>query len=73
MRGIFKIHAPHLTKVGLGDAVAAVSQPIAKAVDAVAGTKLAECGGCKQRRQRMNYLVPDLAAPFRRDKLDAKK
>lgn len=42
--------------VGLGDAVAFVAQPIAKAIDAVAGTHVAECGGCKKRRAALNRV-----------------
>jgi len=41
---------------GLGDLVAAVAQPIARVIDAAAGTKLAECGGCKQRRAALNRI-----------------
>lgn len=42
--------------IGLGDAVAAVAQPIARAVDALTGggTHLATCGGCKARQARWN-------------------
>ena len=39
---------------GLGDRVAAVAQPIARAIDAVLGTHVAECGGCKRRREALN-------------------
>jgi hypothetical protein len=42
--------------MGLGDLVAAVAQPIARAIDAAAGTKLAECGGCKKRRAALNRI-----------------
>ena len=45
---------------GLGDAVASVAQPIAKAIDAVLGTNLKGCGGCQQRREALNKLVPRL-------------
>lgn len=45
---------------GLGDAVHAVAQPIARALDAVLGTKIQECGGCKARREALNRLMPDL-------------
>ncbi len=41
---------------GLGDLVAAVAQPIARAIDAAAGTKIAECGGCKKRREALNRI-----------------
>ncbi len=45
---------------GLGDAVAAVAQPIAKAIDAVAGTDMQHCGGCARRKERLNRLAPSL-------------
>ena len=51
---------------GLGDAVAAVAQPIAGAIDRVAGTKLKGCGGCKGRRRALNRAVPNLIPPFLR-------
>lgn len=41
---------------GLGDLVASVAQPIARAIDSVAGTNIAECGGCKKRRAMLNNL-----------------
>jgi len=41
---------------GLGDLVAAVAQPIARVIDAAAGTKLAECGGCAKRRAALNRI-----------------
>lgn len=45
---------------GLGDLVASIAQPIAKAIDAVVGTNTQGCGGCKQRRDALNKLVPRL-------------
>lgn len=45
---------------GLGDAVAVVAQPIARVIDAVAGTNLKECGGCAKRRAALNAMVPKL-------------
>lgn len=47
---------------GLGDAVAVVAQPIAKAIDRVAGTDLANCKGCDGRQSALNQAVP-----FKRD------
>jgi hypothetical protein len=44
------------TTYGLGDLVAAVAQPIARGIDAVAGTRVAECGGCKKRREALNQI-----------------
>jgi hypothetical protein len=38
----------------LGDKVAAIAQPIAGAIDKVAGTKITGCGGCKKMRERLN-------------------
>jgi len=38
----------------LGDRVHAVAQPIAKAIDKVAGTNIQRCGGCKRRRAALN-------------------
>lgn len=39
---------------GLGDLVHAVAHPIAKTIDNLAGTNLAECGGCARRRAALN-------------------
>ena len=47
---LVRVHPPP----GLGDRVAAVAQPIARAIDAVLGTHVAECGGCKRRREALN-------------------
>jgi hypothetical protein len=44
-------------KYGLGDLVAAVAQPIARAVDRVAGTNLKGCQGCAKRRETLNRLT----------------
>jgi hypothetical protein len=43
-----------LINLRTGDRIASVAQPIAKAIDKVAGTKIQECGGCKQRRAALN-------------------
>jgi hypothetical protein len=45
---------------GLGDLVASIAQPIAKAIDSVARTKIAECGGCKKRQAMLNRIMPNL-------------
>jgi len=45
---------------GLGDAVALVAQPIAKGVDFVAGTHLANCSSCTGtggRKERWNNFL----------------
>jgi hypothetical protein len=45
---------PQPISQGLGDKIAAVAQPIAKAIDKIAGTKITGCGGCKKMRERLN-------------------
>lgn len=42
--------------VGLGDFVHSVAQPIARALDGIAGTKLQTCGGCAKRRDVLNRI-----------------
>lgn len=53
-------------RVGLGDLVAKVAQPLARAIDRVAGTNVAGCGGCKGRKDKLNAAVPDITHPFRK-------
>lgn len=50
---------------GLGDLVAVVAQPIAKAIDHVTGgrTNVASCGGCKSRQEALNKAVPFRVKP----------
>lgn len=43
---------------GLGDVVAAVAQPVAAAIDRIAGTNIKSCGGCAKRREAMNAMLP---------------
>ncbi len=38
----------------IGDKIAAIAQPIARGIDAVAGTNVAGCGGCKKMRDNLN-------------------
>lgn len=47
---------PYARRFGLGDAVAVVAKPIARVIDAVAGTDLAHCGGCEKRRRALNRI-----------------
>lgn len=68
---IYKTHRPDLDKpieardiLGLGDAVALVAQPIARAIDRVAGTNIQNCGGCKQRQEMLNRIVSNIKHPF---------
>jgi len=39
---------------GVGDAVHAVAQPIARVIDKVAGTNIQGCGACAKRRANLN-------------------
>ena len=43
---------------GAGDVVSAIAQPIARAIDSVIGTNVAGCGGCKERRRKLNKAMP---------------
>lgn len=48
---------------GAGDAVAAVAQPVAGAIDRIAKmagkrTNVKGCSGCKKRREMLNHLIP---------------
>jgi len=40
--------------VGLGDIVHTFAQPIARAIDQVAGTNIQNCGACAKRRAMLN-------------------
>lgn len=42
------------TYIKRGDRIEAIAQPIAKALDKVAGTNLSGCSGCKKMRDRIN-------------------
>jgi len=42
---------------GLGDMVASIAQPIARAIDRVAGTNVQGCGGCKRRQEALNAMT----------------
>lgn len=48
---------------GLGDLVARIAEPIAGAIDAVAGTQIKGCGGCARRREKLNSAVPFTKSP----------
>jgi len=53
------VRMPERAKLrGLGDVVAIVAQPVAMAIDAVAGTDLANCGGCQARQEALNKAFP---------------
>lgn len=50
---------PNRTKMrGMGDVVYKFAHPIAKRIDAIAGTNLANCGGCEKRRNKLNEAIP---------------
>jgi len=38
----------------LGTKVERVAQPIARAIDTIAGTKISKCAGCNQMKERLN-------------------
>jgi hypothetical protein len=44
--------------LGLGDRVERIAQPIAKAIDRVAGTSIQGCGACKKRKEYLNKKFP---------------
>lgn len=60
MKSYLKIIIPELWNPprGAGDVVAAVAQPIARAIDRVAGTNISGCGGCKKRQESLNKALP---------------
>ena len=43
---------------GLGDLVAVVAEPVARVIDAVAGTHILGCAGCGKRRDNWNRKFP---------------
>ena len=43
---------------GLGDAVAVVANPIALGIDAMLGTQISNCGGCRKRQDALNRAMP---------------
>ena len=47
-----------LRQRGLGDRVERIVQPLARAIDRVAGTNIQGCEGCKKRREALNKAFP---------------
>lgn len=43
-------------KKGLGDIVKKFAQPIAKGIDAIAGTDIQNCSSCERRRRALNKM-----------------
>lgn len=54
--GAYMICPEGETRPGLGDRVASIAQPIAKGIDAILGTNIANCGGCAKRKNLLNSL-----------------
>jgi hypothetical protein len=48
---------------GLGDRIARLAKPIARAMDATLGTDLAHCQGCASRQAWLNTHFPTSTAP----------
>lgn len=48
------------TTLGLGDLTKKALAPIAKTLG------LENCGGCAQRAEKLNALIPDVQHPFKR-------
>lgn len=49
-----KLGSEYCEGYGLGDAVHAIAQPIAKAIDKVIKTNIRGCSACAQRRAKLN-------------------
>ena len=62
MKKVTKINDPILeiknASVGLGDRVERIAQPIARAIDKVAGTNIQGCGSCQKRKEYLNEKFP---------------
>jgi hypothetical protein len=53
-RAAYLQHLAKFSPQGLGDKIAQVAQPIAKAMDAILGTAIKNCGGCQNRQNAFN-------------------
>ena len=49
-----------------GDAIHAVANPIARGLDAVLGTNVSGCSGCKKMRENLNQGMPVADAIYER-------
>ena len=47
-----------LRQRGLGDRVERIVQPLARAIDRVAGTNIQGCGACQKRKEYLNKKFP---------------
>lgn len=53
--GVGGVHETEIeSKLGLGDRVERIAQPIAKVVDKILGTNIQNCTGCRKRKQWLN-------------------
>lgn len=43
---------------GIGDVIALVAKPIARASDTMLGTSLTNCRGCEKRKESLNQAIP---------------
>jgi hypothetical protein len=43
---------------GVGDLIAKVAQPVARAIDAFLGTNIQNCDGCLDRQNKLNEILP---------------
>ena len=50
--------SPQPKPTGLGDRVERIAQPIARAIDRVAGTNIQGCGACQKRKEYLNEKFP---------------
>lgn len=51
------------SKIGFGDFIAKIAQPVARTIDSVVGTNIQNCGGCKKRQEALNNLIPNIKNP----------
>lgn len=54
----FQGHEPKQIVRGLGDHVKLLASPFVGAVKALTGIDLSECGGCKERQEKLNKAFP---------------
>lgn len=54
-------------KIGAGEVVEYFAKPVARVIDAVVGSKLAECGSCEERKAKLNAAMPDVLHPFKKE------
>jgi hypothetical protein len=46
------------TITGIGDVAHKIAQPMARAIDKVAGTNIQGCGACQKRKEYLNEKFP---------------